>query len=379
MTIVITSNFDGGNILVRQIYLDGADLEIVSDPFCGLYQWFSFRISGGRDRALTLRIGNCGGSAYPEGWPGYQARVSDDGLNWRCTPTTYVDDILTLQVKPASDLLHVAYFAPYDSRRHAELIDRSATSPGVKRSVLGLSLQARPVDALTLGSGALKVWMIARQHPGETMAQWWMEGVIEKLTVEDDAAAARLRERATIHIVPNMNPDGSAHGHLRTNAAGCNLNREWQSPTLARSPEVFHVLKAMDLTGVDLVFDVHGHEVAMGPFVAISAGGVGERRRNRAFYKRFGSRLAAVNAAFRNEPDYPELTDLSMAVPQIALRFGAIAMVLEMPFKDSCVSPDPEFGWSPERSKALANDIIDVLTEMIDDVAQVRCGDGKLV
>ena len=38
-----------------------------------------------------------------------------------------------------------------------------------------------------------------------------------------------------------MNPDGSYRGHLRTNAKGANLNREWKSPTLELSPEVSHI------------------------------------------------------------------------------------------------------------------------------------------
>jgi murein tripeptide amidase MpaA len=25
------------------------------------------------------------------------------------------------------------------------------------------------------------VWLYARQHPGESMAEWWMEGALEKL------------------------------------------------------------------------------------------------------------------------------------------------------------------------------------------------------
>ena len=37
--------------------------------------------------------------------------------------------------------------------------------------------------------------------------------------------------------VPNMNPDGSYRGHLRTNAKGANLNREWKKPTQEYSPE----------------------------------------------------------------------------------------------------------------------------------------------
>src|SRR6185369_16677527 len=67
-------------------------------------------------------------------------------------------------------------------------------------------------------------------------------------------------ERAVINIVPNMNPDGSVRGNLRTNAAGANLSREWQAPTPERSPEVFAVREAMQASGVHAFLDVHGDE-----------------------------------------------------------------------------------------------------------------------
>src|SRR3546814_8300226 len=88
------------------------------------------------------------------------------------------------------------------------------------------------------GDGPLQVWLYARQHPGETMAEWWMEGALERLTDVADPVARSLRRKARFHIVPNINPDGSFRGHLRTNAAGVNLNREWHAPSLERSPEV---------------------------------------------------------------------------------------------------------------------------------------------
>ena len=46
--------------------------------------------------------------------------------------------------------------------------------------------------------------------------------------------------------VPNMNPDGSWRGHLRVNAGGANLNREWAEPSAERSPEVLAVRNFMD-------------------------------------------------------------------------------------------------------------------------------------
>lgn len=61
-----------------------------------------------------------------------------------------------------------------------------------------------------------------------------------------------------------MCPDGAVRGHLRTNACGANLNREWatvkpeyKAPSLERSPEVYYVLKKMDETGVDVCLDIH--------------------------------------------------------------------------------------------------------------------------
>src|SRR3546814_7782825 len=77
------------------------------------------------------------------------------------------------------------------------------------------------------------------------MAEWWMEGALERLTDVADPVARSLRRKARFHIVPNMNPDGSFRGHLRTNAAGVNLNREWHAPSLERSPDVHHVLERM--------------------------------------------------------------------------------------------------------------------------------------
>jgi murein tripeptide amidase MpaA len=57
-----------------------------------------------------------------------------------------------------------------------------------------------------------------------------------------------------------------------------------------------------------------------------------------------------------------------MSTNQIAHRFGAMALTLEMPFKDNRDLPDPLAGWSPERSMQLARDCLATLAELIDEV-----------
>jgi murein tripeptide amidase MpaA len=251
MTLAISSAFDGGNIRVVAARPDGFDLEIVADAGSQFLQWFYFRLTGAANRELTLRITNCADSAYPNGWPGYRACMSADRETWPRVPTVYEDGVLTITVTPPADSVWFAYFAPYTMERHHDLIASVTGLPGVTYRALGHSLDGDTIDYLRIGDGPLQAWIYGRQHPGEPMAEWWMEGALEKLTDEADPVARRLRERFTFHVVPNMNPDGTRRGHLRTNAAGVNLNREWHAPTPERSPEVLCVRDAMDETGVD--------------------------------------------------------------------------------------------------------------------------------
>ena len=371
MSLAINAAFDGGNIRVVGVDGDRVDLEIVKDAHSDFYQWFHFRVAGARGRRLTFRILNAGGSAYAFGWPGYRVRASTDCEAWRQTPTAYVDGVLEWEWAGQTELCWFAYFAPYPMERHDALVARIAAHPGVRHRELGRSLDGHAIDLLSVGSGPKPVWIYARQHPGETMCEWFMEGLLERLADPDEAVAGLLT-KATFHCVPNMNPDGSRRGHLRTNAAGVNLNREWHAPSAERSPEVLCVRNAMDETDVAFAIDVHGDEAIPANFIAGYEGIPSWSDDHGAPFYEFGRRLAAHTPDFQTERGYEKASagkaNLSMSTNQLAERFGAVACTLEMPFKDHDPNPDPEFGWSPERSKKLAHACLEVLAGMIDDL-----------
>ncbi|GAA0739011.1 M14 family metallopeptidase [Sphingomonas japonica] len=372
MTPSISCAFDGGNIDLVRIDGDRIDLNIRKDGGSDFYQWFYFRVAGARGRTLVFRILNAGGAAYAFGWPGYRTRVSRDRETWAMADTDYADGVLSFSHSFDSDLAWFAYFAPYTTERHNGLIARMALAPGVAHRELGRSLDGQPIDCLTLGTGPKQVWIYARQHPGEAMTEWYMEGALEKLTDTSDPAARTLREAATLHLVPNMNPDGSARGHLRTNAAGVNLNREWHAPTRERSPEVLAVLSAMDETGVAFAIDVHGDEAIPANFVAGFEGIPSWTDALGAQFYGYADALAARTPLFQTDKGYPKAgpgrANLSMSTNQLAERFGAVAMTLEMPFKDHDPSPDPVHGWSPDRSKQLAHAMLDTLADRIGGI-----------
>ena len=369
MAISINAAFDGGNIRLLALEDDRVDLEIARDHGSDFFQWFQFRLAGARGRALRLRIVNAGGSAFPFGWTDYRVRASTDRVAWRTVPTRYADGVLEFDWAGEGELAWFAYFAPYPMERHEALVARLAAAPGVTHRELGRSLDGQPIDCLTLGTGPKPVWLIARQHPGEPMAEWWAEGALDWLL---GAPAAALLAKATLHVVPNMNPDGSRRGHLRTNAAGVNLNREWLAPSPERSPEVLCVRDAMDATGVAWAMDIHGEEAIPANFRAGFEGIPGWTAARGATFATFGRRLAAHTADFQVGRGYgatpPGKGNLTMATNQIAERFGAVAMTLEMPFKDHEANPDPEFGWSAARSAALGVACLEVLAAMIDEV-----------
>src|SRR3546814_10034708 len=78
------------------------------------------------DLEVELRILNCGGAAYPDGWPSYKARISEDRENWLMADTRYENGVLTIRLTPDSNTMWVAYFAPYSMERHHDLIAYAA-------------------------------------------------------------------------------------------------------------------------------------------------------------------------------------------------------------------------------------------------------------
>ena len=268
----IASSFDGGNIDVLAADTpDAIRLAIRQDHQSEFLQWFYFRLSGARGQPCRMILTNAGQAAYPDGWADYRAVASYDRQDWFRVPADYDGTELTIRHTPERDSVYYAYFAPYPMERHADLVARCGGHRLVRQQVLGTTLDGQDMDLLEIGSqgdGRKNCWLIARQHPGETMAEWWMEGFLDRLLDDADPVSGALLDKARFFVVPNMNPDGSRRGHLRTNAAGINLNRAWADPSMESSPEVFLVRQRMHETGVDFHLDVHGDEALPYTFLA---------------------------------------------------------------------------------------------------------------
>jgi murein tripeptide amidase MpaA len=387
MTLSISSQFDAGAIEVLSCErADDIRLRVRPDNQSEFAQWFYFRLSGARGERCVMTFENAAACAFPEGWRNYQAVASYDRVNWFRVPTSYDGQKFTIDHTPDFDRVYYAYFEPYSEERHSEFLGALQQLPHATLTELGQTREGRPMSLLTLGTAGdttpegkpkKTVWIIARQHPGETMAEWFVEGLVKRLAGWGDWAgdpvARKLYDRAVFHIVPNMNPDGSVHGNLRTNAAGANLNREWMAPDAQRSPEVLVVREAIEATGVDLFFDIHGDESLPYVFVAGSEMLPGFTEQQRVEQKAFIDAFRIASPDFQDQHGYEASRyredALKLASKYIGHRYGCLSLTLEMPFKDNANLPDERVGWNGERSAALGAAMLQAILHHVETFA----------
>ena len=374
----ISTAFDSGAIEVISLEDPrNIRLHIRPDNASEFAQWFHFSLQGAAGVPVVLKFLNAAQCAYPKGWDGYRVVASHDRQNWFRIDTEFDGQVMTARTTPETQCIYFAYFEPYSWEQHLDLLGSASASPHVTQEHLGLSGQGRDMALLRVTDAdssvpladKKKIWVIARQHPGETMAEWFVEGLLERLLDGSDAVSRTLLQHCVFHVVPNMNPDGAVLGNLRTNAFGANLNREWMDATPERAPEVFVVRRKMLDTGVDLCLDVHGDEGLPYNFVVGSEGTTGYSPRIAELENLFKATWLASCPDFQDEFNYgqcaPGAANPTLATSWIAQQFSCLAFTIEMPFKDNAKLPDPAVGWNGERSRKLGASVLQALLAML--------------
>ena len=374
--MVISSNFDSGNIeVISTEDISNIRLNIRKDSKADYFQWFHFRVQDVKGYPCKFIIENAHDASYPEGWENYRVCVSYDRINWFRIDTKYNGKELEFEHTSEYNSVFYAYFAPYSYDQHLDMIHTAQTSPLCVIENLGYTVEKRNIDLLILGTPSeskKKIWIIARQHPGESMASWFMEGVIERLLDEDDPVSRKLLQEAVFYLVPNINPDGAILGNLRANAAGTNLNREWANPDINKSPEAYYIMKKMNETGVDLMLDIHGDEGLPYNFVSSIEGIPGFDDRLSNLLTSFKKSWLNTSPDFQDEHTYPinepGTANLNVCSKQIGYKFKCLSITIEMPFKDNNDLPDPIYGWSSDRSAKFGASVLMPILEVVRDL-----------
>ena len=97
-----------------------------------------------------------------------------------------------------------------------------------------------PIPMLSITHFAKKqtkplIYIIGRQHPGETPASFIVEGVLNFL-LSPSIEAKQLRDKFEFRVVPMVNVDGVISGNYRSNLSGSDVNRQWLFPSKKGQP-----------------------------------------------------------------------------------------------------------------------------------------------
>jgi Cytosolic carboxypeptidase N-terminal domain/Zinc carboxypeptidase len=237
----VHADFEGGNVAgVEFVAPDHVRVQARTDgsprPL-----WFHFCIEEATTPAVRVDLINADECLGPRlGWRFARPVFSSDGVHWqRVVRTNYVKETeqhgyFDFTVPIVSRHTYVAYCYPCYTTDLLPCLNACAARPDGDVRRLCLSAEGRPVPLVRLGNLAeprCGVWVIARQHAGESPASFVAEGLLA-WAAGDDPQAAALRAEAALHVVPLVDVDGVFHGRCGKDREPVDFNRDWcETPT----------------------------------------------------------------------------------------------------------------------------------------------------
>lgn len=195
--------------------------------------WYGFKVWADNPAEIEIELN------YPENRQRYIPKLSyDGGESWSTIDSSSfsVDTLtetghLTLSVNP--DTTWVSAQEIETTSDFQEWLSKLKFKSFVNSRTIGYSHQNRPIKQVNISGKSTHntrgvVIIYGRQHPPEVPGYLVGLHFIETIA-GDSKTAKRFREYFDVWAFPLINPDGTDNGHWRHNAAGVDLNRDWQN------------------------------------------------------------------------------------------------------------------------------------------------------
>lgn len=118
-------------------------------------------------------------------------------------------------------------------------------------SVIGKSVEDRPIYCVKIGSGKTKIFMWSQMHGNESTTT---KALFDVFNCIQDNGFKYILEECTLCIIPILNPDG-ASAYTRLNANDEDLNRDAQ---ILSQPESLVLKRVFEEFRPDYCFNLHG-------------------------------------------------------------------------------------------------------------------------
>lgn len=130
-------------------------------------------------------------------------------------------------------------------------------------NTIGVTHEGRPLERLRLvgdhGDGQSGVYLMARQHSGETPGSWALDGILRFLA-SGDGKARELRDALDVWVCPFVDLDGVVNGDYGKDALPWDYNRAWERLPMRASVHAIQrdLIRFKDRAQPRLVIDLHG-------------------------------------------------------------------------------------------------------------------------
>lgn len=236
----VVSDFESGSICFNKCDGDKLRLLLTTNKKGEVNHWFYFGVIDS-PKSLTIIIENGMLSRFAKGWYGYKPFISVDNIKWvRCNTAFGVLDkrSISIELDNLPSLFYLAWYPPCTPKTFME-------STGF-------------IDYINL-IGNLhgdSILITARQHPGETMGSFLLEGLCDFFNSDNSRC---LLSKYNVIIVPFVNIEGVCKGMHRTSYEGLDFNFAWFGQGVDKINQIKEFLNGKSIV---LYFDIHGDEVS---------------------------------------------------------------------------------------------------------------------
>ncbi len=242
----ILNNYEGAAIKVLKNDIDNNIMYLSLNEENGKYShYYNFIVDNQEERKAIIYIKNIQNSPY------YRKDVQNipyiKEKEWKRLKDFYINEenelVINIKPKTKQEISLVPRYIQEDLKKFIK-----------KENNENIKYKSEPIDEVIIGNIKLPAVVItARQHPGETLSSFFVEGAIQEILNSKD-----ILEKYCFVIYPIVNRNGVKNGnHRYTN--GVDYNRSWNKKN--GPVEIKHIKEKLKTLDVKFFIDVHNDEI----------------------------------------------------------------------------------------------------------------------
>jgi hypothetical protein len=268
--LTLRTDFDSGSLGPWSIDGDTVTASLTTNTMINtgdVYAyWMHLELGGALDRTVVVEIEGVDGNPF------FGDHPEENQVVWSCDGSTWarVEDhgysplaggTHRFTHRYPCDTPRIATFFPYPW----EALDRwtrvAGKNPSASLTILGQSPQGRDIyelritDSAQPDAGKPTVFILGRQHAGETAGSYQLTGLVDHL-LSGEPEAQPLLDGLIWRVVPMLNPDGVYLGHSRATSLLRDPNADWANDSSVEVSLVRAHIEAL-APRPDMVLDWH--------------------------------------------------------------------------------------------------------------------------